>query len=170
MNKREFLKKSGILITGAALSRFVSAENQSAARTNWAGNYKYSTDHLLQPKTVEEVQKAVKSCSKLKALGARHSFNGIADSTANQISLKQLQSDDVWTKRHARSPSAPELRMVNWRLISMPRALRYTTWPRCPMFLSPAPAQLRPTVPAARMAICRRRFPRWNLLRPMGRS
>jgi|KBSMisStandDraft_5_1062788.scaffolds.fasta_scaffold20048_2 xylitol oxidase len=90
MDKREFLKKSGILITGAALSRFVSAENQSAARTNWAGNYKYSTDHLLQPRTVEEVQKAVKSCSKLKALGARHSFNGIADSTANQISLKQL--------------------------------------------------------------------------------
>ncbi len=90
MNKREFLKKSGILITGAALSRFVSAEQQSAARTNWAGNYKYSTDHLLQPKTVEEVQKAVKSCSKLRALGARHSFNGIADSTENQISLKQF--------------------------------------------------------------------------------
>jgi alditol oxidase len=90
MNKREFLKKSSILITGAALSRFVPAEEQSAVRTNWAGNYKYSTDHLLQPKTVEEVQKAVKSCSKLKALGARHSFNGIADSTENQISLKQL--------------------------------------------------------------------------------
>ena len=32
----------------------------------------------------------MKSCSKLKALGARHSFNGIADSTENQISLKQL--------------------------------------------------------------------------------
>ena len=107
MNKREFLKKSGILITGAALSRFVSAENQSAARVNWAGNYKYSTDHLLQPKTVEEVQKAVKSCSKLKALGARHSFNGIADSTANQISLKQFD-EMSWTKRYARLRSARE--------------------------------------------------------------
>jgi alditol oxidase len=90
MNKREFLKKSGILITSTALSRFVSAEQSPAARTNWAGNYKYSTDRLLQPKTVEEVQKAVKSCNKLKALGARHSFNGIADSTENQISLKQF--------------------------------------------------------------------------------
>ncbi len=90
MNKREFLKTSGILLTGTALSRFVSAQQPSGARTNWAGNYTYSTDRLLQPKTVEEVQNAVKSCKKLKALGARHSFNGIADSTENQISLKQL--------------------------------------------------------------------------------
>jgi xylitol oxidase len=36
------------------------------------------------------VQKVVKSCGKLKALGTRHSFNGIADSTQDQISLKNL--------------------------------------------------------------------------------
>jgi alditol oxidase len=36
------------------------------------------------------VQQVVKSCSKLRALGARHSFNGIADSTENQISLTHL--------------------------------------------------------------------------------
>jgi len=32
----------------------------------------------------------VKSCSKLRALGTRHSFNTIADSTSNQISVKRL--------------------------------------------------------------------------------
>lgn len=90
MDKREFLKTSGTFITGALLSRFSAGEQQAAHRTNWAGNYEYHTDHLYQPKTVEEVQQVVKSCSKLKALGTCHSFNGIADSTENQISLKQL--------------------------------------------------------------------------------
>ena len=90
MDKRQFLKNSGILIAGTALSRFVSGQQPAAARTNWAGNYQYSTDRLLLPQSIEEVQKAVKSCAKLTALGARHSFNGIADSRQNQISLKQL--------------------------------------------------------------------------------
>jgi xylitol oxidase len=90
MNKRQFLKTSGALITGSVLSRFVSGEEQPAARTNWAGNYQYSTDRLLLPKSVEEVQQAVKSGAKMRALGARHSFNGIADSKDTQISLRLL--------------------------------------------------------------------------------
>ncbi len=88
MDKRQFLRTSGSLIAGSMLSRFVSGEQQSAPRTNWAGNYRYSTDQLLLPRTVEEVRQAVKSGKKVKALGARHSFNGIADSTKTQISLK----------------------------------------------------------------------------------
>jgi xylitol oxidase len=90
MDKRQFLKTSGVLIAGGVLSRLVNAEQQPAARTNWSGNYQYSTDRLHLPRTVEEVQQVVKKCSKLKALGARHSFNGIADSRENQISLKLL--------------------------------------------------------------------------------
>ena len=98
MDKREFLKTSGALITGALVSRLMADEQPSAARTNWAGNYEYHTNNLHQPKTVEEVQRIVKSCNKLKALGARHSFNGIADSTENQVSLKQLDEISVDAK------------------------------------------------------------------------
>jgi len=72
------------------LPRLASREQQAAARTNWAGNYTYNTERLDLPKTVEEVQQIVKSRSPLKALGARHSFNGVADSTGDQISLKYL--------------------------------------------------------------------------------
>jgi xylitol oxidase len=90
MNKRQFLKTSSVLLANGMLSRLVTGEQQSTARTNWAGNYRYSTDRLLLPKSVEEVQQAVKSRGKLRALGARHSFNGIADSTDTQISLKFL--------------------------------------------------------------------------------
>ncbi|MGO9274249.1 MAG: FAD-binding protein [Terriglobia bacterium] len=90
MDKRQFLKTSGVLITGTMLSRLASSEPQASPRTNWAGNYTYSTNRLDLPKTVEEVQQVVKSRGPLKALGARHSFNGIADSTGDQISLKYL--------------------------------------------------------------------------------
>ena len=88
MDKRQFLKTSGVLITGSVLSRLVSGEQQPAARTNWSGNYQYSTDRLHLPRTVEEAQQVLMQCDKLKALGARHSFNGIADSREYQISLK----------------------------------------------------------------------------------
>ena len=99
MDKREFLKTSGALVTGSLLSRYVHADPQSSTpRTNWAGNYTFHTNNLHQPATIEEVQQVVKSCTKLRALGARHSFNGIADSTENQISLKQLNQIDLDTK------------------------------------------------------------------------
>jgi alditol oxidase len=87
MDKREFLKSSGALLAGTMLSQLGSGEQQAAPRTNWSGNYVYSTDKLHQPKTLDEVRQVVTSCSKLRVLGARHSFNGIADSTANQVSL-----------------------------------------------------------------------------------
>jgi xylitol oxidase len=90
LDKRQFLKISGAIVAGSMSSRIGSSEETSAPRRNWAGNYQYSTDRLHTPSTVAEVQKIVKSSEKLKALGARHSFNGIADSTANQISLKNF--------------------------------------------------------------------------------
>jgi xylitol oxidase len=96
MDKRDFLKTSGILVSGSMLSRILNAELTLAAhRTNWAGNFEYSTDHLYLPANVEEVQQNVKSCNKIKPLGARHSFNRIADSTANQISLTHLDSMEI---------------------------------------------------------------------------
>ncbi len=90
MNKREFLKASGAIAAGSMLSRVVTGQEPTGPRENWAGNLTYSTDHLYTPGSVEEVRQVVKSCSKLRALGTRHSFNAIADSTQNQISLKRL--------------------------------------------------------------------------------
>jgi xylitol oxidase len=64
-------------------------------RTNWAGNYTFNTPNLYEPKTVEEAQSIVKNTLKLRALGARHSFNSIADSTEAQISLQHLDSISI---------------------------------------------------------------------------
>lgn len=90
MDKREFLKTSGVFLAGTMLSHWASGEEQSKPRTNWSGNYTYSTNRLHEPKTVSEVQQVVKSCGHLRALGSCHSFNGIADSTTDQISLAHL--------------------------------------------------------------------------------
>jgi len=94
MDKREFLKGSGVVLASNLLSHFATGEQhiepEMALRSNWSGNYEYHTERLFLPKNVEEVQQVVKSCTRLKALGTRHSFNSIADSSANQISVKHL--------------------------------------------------------------------------------
>ncbi len=57
---------------------------------NWAGNYTYRAARLHRPETVEQLQELVSSCRKLKALGTRHSFNEIADTDEDQISLEHF--------------------------------------------------------------------------------
>lgn len=62
------------------------------ARTNWAGNYTYRAASLAQPASVEELQQLVRTLPRLKALGARHSFNAIADTPGTQVALTQLNT------------------------------------------------------------------------------
>ncbi|MDP1814809.1 MAG: FAD-binding protein [Leadbetterella sp.] len=101
MKKREFLKSASVLAAGAAFPELMSCTNNTSestqtnetvhvGRTNWAGNYTYSTDNLVAPKTAEELQELIKSYKKVKGLGTMHCFNGIADSKFNQISTAAL--------------------------------------------------------------------------------
>jgi xylitol oxidase len=99
LDKREFLKASGLALTGTMLTPFASSQSTGPdesggrpadTRKNWSGNFTYSTDRLDMPTSVEEVQVIVKRAKKLRALGTRHSFNAIADSTSEQISLQHL--------------------------------------------------------------------------------
>jgi len=90
LNKREFMKTTGAMVAGSMLTRALAGQEPAGPRENWAGNLTYSTDRLYTPGSVDEVRQVVKSCAKLRALGTRHSFNTIADSTQNQISLKRL--------------------------------------------------------------------------------
>ncbi|WP_462411383.1 FAD-binding protein [Neobacillus sp. Marseille-QA0830] len=59
-------------------------------RRNWAGNFEYSTTNWHEPTSVEEVQQLVSSLKKLRVAGTRHSFNRIADSNENIVSLQKL--------------------------------------------------------------------------------
>ena len=96
MKKREFLKLSSAMITGAVLSPVISCrveKKEPMKQTilkNWAGNLTYSTGNVHEPKSVDEVKTVIAQCEKLRALGTRHCFNKIADSNANLLSTKFL--------------------------------------------------------------------------------
>jgi alditol oxidase len=57
---------------------------------NWAENYTYQAQAIRQPKTVLELQEIVRNATRVKALGSRHSFNNIADTTDTHISLEHF--------------------------------------------------------------------------------
>ena len=58
--------------------------------SNWAGNYFYEAAQKHHPETVEQIQEIVHRSTKSKALGTRHSFNDIADSPGDLISLRNF--------------------------------------------------------------------------------
>jgi xylitol oxidase len=100
MTKRMFLKLGSVVVGSpfiAPMVRWIAqsrAQGQEGPRgsllTNWAGNYRYGTDRLSSARSTAEVQEYVKRRSKLKVLGTRHCFNGIADSTEDLLSLRPM--------------------------------------------------------------------------------
>jgi xylitol oxidase len=61
---------------------------------NWAGTYTYRAGRLHRPATVEEVREIVARAPRVRVLGTRHSFNGIADSW-ELVALGALPADAV---------------------------------------------------------------------------
>jgi alditol oxidase len=58
--------------------------------TNWAGNYTYLAQRRHEPASIGELQELVTNSRSLRALGSRHSFNDIADTTGDQVSLRRM--------------------------------------------------------------------------------
>jgi xylitol oxidase len=59
--------------------------------TNWAGNHTYGAERLHRPTTLEQVQEIVSAAPRIRVLGSRHSFTGIADS-AELVSLEAVHA------------------------------------------------------------------------------
>jgi alditol oxidase len=57
---------------------------------NWAGNLEYRAARLHEPTSTEQLQDIVQSSPGVRALGSRHSFHEIADTTGDTISLARL--------------------------------------------------------------------------------
>jgi len=95
MDKRKFLKTSSILATASLMTPILSCKpetiiKESKELKNWAGNLTYGTNNIHFPKTVEEVSSIVKKSKSLRALGSQHSFNTIADSSNQLLSLREM--------------------------------------------------------------------------------
>ncbi|MGY1840011.1 MULTISPECIES: FAD-binding protein [unclassified Modestobacter] len=65
----------------------------TAAR-NWAGNHTYRATRLHRPASLEQVQEVVAAAARIRVLGSRHSFTGVADS-AELLSLEELTGSVV---------------------------------------------------------------------------
>ena len=57
---------------------------------NWAGNYTFRARRIHEPRSIDETQEIVRAASSLRVLGSRHSFNDIADTEGDLISLAAL--------------------------------------------------------------------------------
>jgi xylitol oxidase len=60
--------------------------------TNWAGNLEYTTSRIHYPETIDQVSEVVRQSKYIRALGSRHSFNTIADSNENLVSLERMNT------------------------------------------------------------------------------
>jgi alditol oxidase len=61
-----------------------------SALTNWAANRTYAASVLHEPGSLDELQEVVRNSGSLRVLGSRHSFNDIADTTGELVSLGRM--------------------------------------------------------------------------------
>jgi xylitol oxidase len=92
MDKRTFLKLFSAITASPVISPMLAWAAGDKLK-NWAGNIDYSTENLYFANSVEQVRSFVTQHTRLKALGTRHCFNKIADSSDYFLSLKSM--DDV---------------------------------------------------------------------------
>ena len=66
----------------------------TTAGTNWSGNYAYTASGVKHPQTVDDVRQAVQDArangTTVHALGTRHCFNDIADTSGTQLAMTSL--------------------------------------------------------------------------------
>ncbi|MEV4621532.1 FAD-binding protein [Asanoa sp. NPDC049573] len=60
---------------------------------NWAGNHRYAAARLSRPASVAEAQELVAGADRVRPLGTRHSFSGIADTPGLLLSTADLPAD-----------------------------------------------------------------------------
>lgn len=59
-------------------------------RTNWAGNITFQPTRFHEPSSVEELQAIVAGSERVSVLGTGHSFNGLALTDGDLVSLREL--------------------------------------------------------------------------------
>jgi xylitol oxidase len=57
---------------------------------NWADNHTFSAGRIHRPASIDEVRRLVARSPRIHAVGARHSFNGVADSPGELIDLRDI--------------------------------------------------------------------------------
>ena len=94
----------------------------------WAGNLTYSARRLVEPESLDELRRVVAGSSRVRALGTRHSFNAVADTTGDLVGVGRLprrvevdpERRTVTARRGLRfGEVAPELHRQGWALANL---------------------------------------------------
>lgn len=94
MDKRTFLKLWSSVVAGSFFHPPFPITLDDIG-SNWAGNYHYQAETLHEPKSLTRVQELVRKSSNVHILGTRHSFNSIADTSEDLISLQNIEPEIV---------------------------------------------------------------------------
>ena len=62
---------------------------------NWSGHHTFTAARIHHPTTIAELQRIVAAATHCKVVGSAHSFNDMADTTADLIAIDQLTSAPV---------------------------------------------------------------------------
>ena len=57
---------------------------------NWAGNLQYRAAERVAPRSSDELRDVIRRSESIKALGTRHSFSDVADTTGTHVSLEHF--------------------------------------------------------------------------------
>src|SRR6476619_6531815 len=91
--------------------RAAPRETGATTERNWAGNHVYRASSFARPRTVEELQELVAGAAKVRALGSRHSFTGLADTEGVLVCVADLEPPEgaaaVEVDTRARTATVP---------------------------------------------------------------
>lgn len=62
----------------------------SSEMVNWAGNLTFRARRVHRPSMLEDLRATVAASPRIRALGTRHSFSDVADTTADLVSLENM--------------------------------------------------------------------------------
>ena len=70
-----------------------------ASLRTWAGTHTFTAPHLIEAESIDQVQQVVAQAAaageRVRGLGTRHSFNGIADTTGTLVSVAAIDDEPV---------------------------------------------------------------------------
>lgn len=61
--------------------------------TNWSQTLRYSAREIAEPSSLDELREVVRRTERVRALGSRHSFSPIADTTGTLVSLARMPGE-----------------------------------------------------------------------------
>ncbi len=60
---------------------------------NWSNTYEYRAPRIVAPGSIDELRRLVAETERVRPLGSRHSFNGIADTTGTLVDMTALPTE-----------------------------------------------------------------------------